>query len=209
VGGFNSGRRTGRPAVEDGFTLNLPRLFKQRFVWPGCVVSGSVRWTSTRTGEQRAVIGYEADFSARDSGWMRLRYSINGKSQDYVVQLRTTECHYGGRRWWFLCPSSWRRCTTLHLPPGGTIFAARQAYRLAYRSQREGPMDRSHDRQRRLYARLGTEYRFFEQSIPARPKGMRQATYDRLVAEIEGAMERHEDIFIAGAERFLGKLGGL
>jgi hypothetical protein len=51
-----------------------------------------------------------------------------------------------------------------------TMFACRQAHRLAYRMQRMTPLDRSHARQRRLYAAVGSEYDSLEQPPPCRPK---------------------------------------
>jgi hypothetical protein len=80
------------------------------------------------------------------------------------------------------------------------MFAARVAYRLAYRSQRGTALDRSHDRQRRLYRRLGTEYEHFEQAPPPRPKGMHRRTYERLTAELYEVAVRQQNIFNACME---------
>lgn len=106
--------------MEDGLTLDLARLINQGLAVPGAKHRGSIVWT-TDAGERRAAIGYEADLTEGDMGRMRLDYTVSGKPQAYPVRLVTTACHYGGRRWWFLCPSSGRRCGKLHLPPGGTI----------------------------------------------------------------------------------------
>jgi len=205
MGGFNSGRRSGRPTVEAGFPLDVSRLLRHGTIRTGCVTSGSIVWSASHSGERRATIGYEADLTNGDAGRMRLRYAVDGKPQDYWVRLTTTPCHFGGRRWWFLCPSSGRRCGKLHLPPGGTIFAARQAYCLAYRSQRQSEMDRSHTRLSRLHRMMGGQYEYADDPPPARPKWMRQRTYNRLVAEWEAAMERHDDIWMAGATSLLAK----
>ena len=83
------------------------------------------------------------------------------------------------------------------------MFLSRRAYRMAYASERGGPTERSHTRQGRLYAKLGGEYRFFEQCPPRRPKGMHRRTYERLLAEVERAVDTHHDIFMAGSVRFL------
>jgi hypothetical protein len=206
MGGYNSGRRGGHAAVEDGFSLTLRRLFDQGLLRPGYAVAGTIRWTLVATGEERATIGFDANLRAGDEGSIRLHYTINGAPQDYTVSLATSPCNYGGKRWWFICPASGRRCLKLHLPPGGTIFAARQAYRLAYRSQRQAPMDRSHSRQTSLYRRLGVEYDCFDEMIPERPKGMRRATYHRLAARLTGAIDRHEELFVIGALRLLERL---
>jgi hypothetical protein len=94
----------------------------------------------------------------------------------------------------------------LHLPPGETVFAARKAYRLAYRSQRITALDRSHDRQRRLHRKLGADYEYFEQPPPPRPKGMHQGTYERLAAELYEAMELHDQLFAFSAAPILARL---
>ena len=55
---------------------------------------------------------------------MRLNYTITrgwaGEKipVEYVVQLWSTECRFGGRRWWFECPLTGRRVTKLYLPTG-------------------------------------------------------------------------------------------
>jgi hypothetical protein len=45
--------------------------------------------------------------------------------------------HYGGRRWWFICPIKKIRVAKLYLPPGATQFASRKAHDLTYRSVQE------------------------------------------------------------------------
>jgi hypothetical protein len=94
----------------------------------------------------------------------------------------------------------------LHLPPGGRVFAARQVYRLPYRSQRITALDRSHDRQRRLYRKLGADYEDFEQPPPLRPKGMHRRTYERLTAELHDATEQHDLLFMTAAAPLMARL---
>jgi hypothetical protein len=63
--------------------------------------------------------------------------------------------HYGGRRWWFICPVKKIRAAKLHLPPGATQFASRNAHNLTYRSSREsGWRKRSEKFWRRMAQRL-------------------------------------------------------
>jgi hypothetical protein len=51
--------------------------------------------------------------------------------------------HYGGTRWYFLCPlvvngkACLRRVSKLFLPPGGLYFGCRTCYGLAYTSSQE------------------------------------------------------------------------
>ena len=85
------------------------------------------------------------------------------------------------------------------------MFLSRRAYRMAYISERGGPIDRSHRRQARLYAKLGKEYVLFDQCPPRRPKGMHRSTYERLEAQTIRAINRHDTIFMAGAMRIMAK----
>ena len=183
MGGFGSGRNGGRPVVEDGLTLDLGRLIGSGHVRPGNHVSGTLTWTNTRTGEHVASIGFEACLLGPDRSWMRLHYTTTRRqdgskvASDYRAQLETTRPRFGGLRWWFICPLTGRRAAKLHLPNGATRFACRQAYRLAYRSQRETALDRSRSRQARLHRKLGTDYDTFSEFVPPRPKWMRRKTY--------------------------------
>jgi hypothetical protein len=47
---------------------------------------------------------------------------------EYAVHLTWTPAGFGGRRWWFVCPLSGRRCAVLHLPRGGRRFASAKGY---------------------------------------------------------------------------------
>jgi hypothetical protein len=105
----------------------------------------------------------------------------------------TTSCRFGGRRWWWICPATHRRVGRLYLPNGGGRFLSRgrDAYRLAYASQREAKTDRMHAHSRKLYAKLGADYlENFGGYRPPKPKGMHRRTYDaicdRLNTEAEG-----------------------
>ena len=59
------------------------------------------------------------------------------------VELVSTSPHYGGLRWWFICPvtvggrACQRRVRKLYLPPGGRSFACRRCCQLSYTSQRQ------------------------------------------------------------------------
>jgi len=83
------------------------------------------------------------------------------------------------------------------------MFVARAVYRLPYESQRRSPIDGTHDRLRRLYRKLGGAYQYFEDPIPARPKGMHRRTYERLADAIERAEVEHDRVWLAGILRLL------
>jgi hypothetical protein len=99
---------------------------------------------------------------------------------------------FGGRRWWWICPRTGRRATKLYLPNGALTFASRQAYRLAYRCQRETNYDRALRRAFKLRDRLGADGGIGD--YVAKPKWMRIKTYDRKLEEIwqaEGVVDAH------------------
>jgi len=70
---------------------------------------------------------------------------------DYPVNLETTSCHYGGVRYWFICPAvtCGKRVAKLYL--GDKYFA----YRLTYNSQRETKGDRGYRGAGKVRERLG------------------------------------------------------
>ena len=208
MGGIGSGRQGGRPTVDAGFPLDINRLLRDGQIVPGRWVQGTLHWTVVETGREVASLGYEANLLDPDAAWMRLRYAIGeGEARrafDYKVALTVTRPPCGGLRWWFLCPASGRRCAKLHRPPGGDLFASRQAWRLGYASQRVAPLERAmetaRDRAARLRRRLGGAGSGFPYAdVPPRPKGMWRKTYRRLRREIVEAERRAQAIFWAGA----------
>jgi len=84
-----------------------------------------------------------------------------------------------------VCPRTNRRCRQLYLPVGARYFRSRRAYGLAYASQSEGRHDQALRRVRKLHHRLSGDPADGE--LPIRPKRMRQATYARLIAELDAA----------------------
>jgi len=115
------------------------------------------------------------------------RWDGERRESDYWIQLETTPQPFGGRRWWFVCPRTGRRAAKLYLPNGAFTFASRQAYRLAYRSQREAPHDRALRRAFKLRGKLGADGGIGDY-VP-KPKWMRWPTYDRKLEEVFAAEE--------------------
>jgi hypothetical protein len=215
MGGYGSGRHAGRATVGSGLMLDLADMIRRGVVAPGQHRSGTMSWTRTATGEPAGVIGYQACMIDPVASWLRLTYTItrlrdgSKDAHDDRVSLTTTRPPFGGLRWWFSCPVTRRRAVQLYLPDGGSLFASRRAYRLAYQSQRDADTDRSHARQARIFKKLGAEYRISGDAWPPRPKGMRHATYCRLLAELGAAESKHDEVFMAGSVRLPRRLGRL
>jgi hypothetical protein len=109
-------------------------------------------------------------------------------SERYPVRIVRTSCHLGGSRPWFICPAlgCGRRVAILY---GGTIFACRRCYRLAYPSQRESWDDRAARRAERIRARLGWVPGILNGG-GGKPKGMHWRTFERLVVEHDACVEQ-------------------
>lgn len=102
-----------------------------------------------------------------------------------------------------------RRCSSVYVRHGGT--ACRVCYRLAYRSQRLDAPGQAHYRGMKLMVRLGyTGQEAWDAALDPdrtdKPKRMRWATYERIVAEAEAAEEACGASFMPAMERFLERV---
>lgn len=104
MGGYGSGRRYDKKnTVEDCRSLDTADLHRFGILRRGTRQSGGLTWSSA--GEERSIVGYELQTEA-GAAWLRLYYTVRGDTPvDYRVQLDTTPVHFGGERWWFLCPA--------------------------------------------------------------------------------------------------------
>jgi hypothetical protein len=75
--------------------------------------------------------------------------------------------------------------TKLYKPAGGSIFASRKVHRLAYRCQRQSSYDRAISQAFKRPQRLGADGGIGDPID--KPYGMRWATFDRKMKQIEAA----------------------
>jgi hypothetical protein len=146
MGGYGSGRwdnHSKATTVEECRLLNISRWVREGVIAPDTSRRGLWVWTNSYTGERTASIGYEVDTTGSPS-WARLLYTYTPmggepESCDYTIQLVTTRPHFGGLRWWFVCPlrGCGRRVGKLYLPPGGRYYGCRHCYQLTYESCQE------------------------------------------------------------------------
>ncbi len=110
---------------------------------PGLLWSTS--WS--RNGEVIASVSFQVEAEGDSPTRMRFMYTITDNSSgakknfNYALRLVSTPCHYGGQRWWFLCPLVVngqycnRTCRILYMPPGSGYFGCRECYGLTYESR--------------------------------------------------------------------------
>lgn len=179
MGGYGSGRYGGRPTADASLRIDLAWMIRTGRVRFGAWSSGSLNWSCG--GDPSGSIGYRA--SMHEPGQERLELSYtrgSGEDKEQVsqtVRLCHTVPHYGGKRWWMICPYRHIRVGKLYLPNGGDRFASRQAWRLGYQCQRDAARERPFEQLFRLQKKLGS-YQGWEAGLH-RPKGMWQRTFDR------------------------------
>lgn len=160
--------------------IDLRRMLRNRQAIAGACSKGTLNWTCG--GEPSGSVGYTADMRDLDNAILTLNYiwgdGADAERVEQRIMLSCTTPHYGGRRWWMICPYSARRVLILYKPHNGDRFASREVWRVQYRSQRLAARDRPFEALFRLQKRLGCPIGW-EQPI-RRPKGMWQRTYARL-----------------------------
>lgn len=178
MGGYSSGRKSESNCTDDHLAIDVRQWQRE-----GRLIDGSsFNTTWSRAGKEMGNMGVRAE-----NGQVVLSYSWQkhgGESGrlDYPVCLQTTSCHYGGVRYWFICPvvTCSKRVAKLYL--GDKVFACRHCYRLAYHSQRETKDDRATRKAEKIRAKL--EWQPGILNLPGdKPKGMHWLTYLRLIAE--------------------------
>lgn len=185
MGGFGSGRQCGRPLADHSFRVDLNWMLRTGHARPGARMSGTLRWS--RGGEHAGSISYVADLEDEQPHLVLTYRRGSGASAEQVeqrIRLCRTRPHYGGFRWWMICPYRGVRAAKLYLPPHGDRFASRTAWRLGYHSQRIADHDRPFEALFRLQKRLGGP-QGWEAGLARRPKGMWNRTYARMWREYE------------------------
>jgi hypothetical protein len=146
MGGPGSGSRwSKKDTVEESRELDISFFTRESILRANTWYPGSIFWSNSLSGERTGSIGYEINTRDIHESWIRLHYTVTRpsgekKAMDYRVPLTTTNPHYGGLRWWFVCSltangqPSWRRVRKLYLPSGGLYFGCRHCYDLTYES---------------------------------------------------------------------------
>jgi hypothetical protein len=180
MGSTLSGRRNGRPLVEDYHTVDLARIMRLAPIREGQEANGQLHWSID--GQRVASTKFRLDFRNIENRCLILFFHVlqptgERKAIKQTIALTATQQHFGGKRWWLRCQITGKRVRTLHLPPGGDRFASREAWGLAYLVERLNHFDRPFEKLVRVQRRLGQS-----QGLIAgieRPKGMWRRTYAR------------------------------
>lgn len=132
---------SGRQEADALKQVSVSFLKKHGYLNPGWR-SGNITWSWY--GEKRGSVGIESSIDEGEQ-YVKFFYTQTDRNTgekkdfDYKIPLTTAPCHFGGKRYWFICP--WyangvycgRRVGVLYL--GGDYFACRRCYDLTYHSR--------------------------------------------------------------------------
>ena len=189
-----------RVCLQDGLKLDLNCLARKGFVRLGANIGvRGITWTHSYWGEIAS-----GTISANTTGEGG-RFRIQLGNLDQWINLAARPRHFGGRQWYFVCPVRNRPVSVLWKPSGATRFCSRQTWgrQVAYQSQFNDATNRAHGGIARIKSRLIGNLDPDEWDLPPKPKWMRWATYNRLVARYD----RYGDILDHGCIALAAKLG--
>lgn len=185
MGGFRSGRRTGRRtrpiAHQDLMSIDVRQLHRDGYL--NVDARSSLSWTRF----DRLVRSLHTRFDCcLGRLWLNgFRPSGTGDTVPHsqMIKLTYTNCNYGGDRTWFLCPACDRRCAILW---GGIEFVCGECCRLSYPSQRLQPYDLAIQRAHKIRKSLDVPSNIAIGDI-RRPRYMRHERFARLMHELIAA----------------------
>jgi hypothetical protein len=140
MGGYGSGRKFSKKlTVEQCQVLDVADFAPTQWSGDGLWRSGTVTWPR-RTPHVVNSVEYRLNIAGGSRSWLELSYSLPGTEERTTNRTRmiTTIPHFGGYRWWFVCPLSvnqqlcGKRVRKLYFPPGGQYFGCRHCYNLTY-----------------------------------------------------------------------------
>jgi len=110
---------------DDVKTVSISFLTKHGYLKPNQWQSGTISWS--RNGDNTGSISIQVTTFSEDS-FIEFNYKINQIPINYKVQLVSSISNLGrGLVWYFVCPSTGKRCRKLHL--ADTYFYHRSAFR--------------------------------------------------------------------------------
>jgi hypothetical protein len=185
MGNSNSGRYGGKVKCENCLSLDV-----RHFVRKGWLKNGAQLNLTWSNGSSMAASIQEHSIN--------LSYAIKGgDSFIYPIYLATTDCNYGGKRTWLICPRCHGRNAKLFLRNGR--FACRTCQRLRYHSQALDPMGRN----QWAYGRV--QKKLIEGE--GKPKGMHWRTFERLCDRLEVIDAKIDGAFIIRVAGFMRRVG--
>jgi hypothetical protein len=202
-----------RPHIESAVVIDLAAPSVARIVRPNN--HGSGWWSWSREGETIASVGYSINTQA-DFGMLKLAYHTTDRCSDERKQvtcrigLVSMPLHFGGRRWWMVCPYTHRRARRLYGFSGIDQFCHRTAVRPlpTYASQRVSGVCRVQAQRWAIRRKLGDDCTGLLDE-PLKPKWMRWRTFRRYASRDAELAEHEDQFFCCTLDRLLLQWGEL
>lgn len=143
------------PSIDECLTLKLSAINSWGHLKRDHDMYGaSYIWS--RNGEQIAAIGYSIINVSDDRKLMILEYNWRNEPVKYTVELEGVTTNLGnGKRWYFICPHTGKRCMNLISPSGSRYFLHRSAFpHLMYESQKRSKCARFLDDHFGIYYKI-------------------------------------------------------
>lgn len=173
------------------------------FAFPGN--QGQISWKASSTDET-LIQAADYLFAQYQSEGPSLRIVIPAGSANppIMIALTTTDLHFGGQRWWFLCPGCDRRSEILYADCPAGPFRCRVCLSLAYDSQLLHTVSRGLRTSAVIRAKFGVDLSADAPFPPPalRPRGMHMETYERLCLKDMLAILPYKLAVLAKLERF-------
>jgi hypothetical protein len=194
-----------RLSLESALRLSLRSMFARGALAPATETAGT--WIFTRNGVTIGSLAFTASLRHR-KGELNLKYVINGVSTPVTetIALETTPLNFGGRRWWFRCPSSGERALFLYKFPQMKEFCSRRAIAPSptYWTQRRGGLSRIHEQRRALRRKLGDTESGIGDDLQ-RPSRMRSRTFAKYLARDDELARREDELLLSELSRVLAR----
>jgi hypothetical protein len=208
MGAKGSGRHyrfDARLYTEDFRNIDI-REFNQRG-WLDKKGLNTLTWS--RRGEKIASVQFLVETPVqfpREITNISIKYNVRKNAGawqelDYKINLTTTECNFGGVRYWFICPDCKKRVCVLY---ADIMFKCRTCLGIVHRSRNESALDQATRRLKKEKDNLWPELDlslFDSVRSLYRPKWMRLNTYVKKKTELIGLESRLNKLMIDRFER--------
>lgn len=136
MGGLGSGRlfsTNRRTTVEQCLSISASTFTDLRHDFH----SGRLTWNDGITGDVLNTLKYSYYPEETTEPLLVLSYILRGDKVTEPISFQKTTPHFGGSRWWFICPLCSRRVGKLYLARARYYFACRHCYQLSYKSSQK------------------------------------------------------------------------
>lgn len=177
MGGLGSGRYYGwsdKTKLEDCLSLNVLEWNRKNLLSQGSVFTLSWSHYHDKFATCKAFVGNNNIFIIHELRDTEYKWHLH----KFTIELVWTECNFGGKRPWFICPSIFCGKKTPKLYGNG-FFVCRRCRGLAYKSQSESVIDRACRRADKLRTKLKWDLGILN-GPEIKPKGMHWRRYNKL-----------------------------